>query len=87
MQRKPKCPATKKSIYILHGGPYAGKQIPLTTPSTIVFEVDGMKGRYRPASMVYPSNRVRLSGGEPTLKPVDYEGFMGDDLIWENHDG
>ena len=39
----------KKYGYKCHGGPYSGKELKLTTPSTLPFSCNGKKGRYRPA--------------------------------------
>lgn len=75
--------ATKKFIYHFNGGPYEGMEFPLTTPSTLVFTVCGMTGRYRPGAVHYPSNRDKLYSVNAIMIPVEYEGFMGFDLIWE----
>lgn len=55
--RNPRIAPPKKSSYVLRGGPLDGKQVRLTTPSTLRFTLHGQTGRYAQKGASYATLR------------------------------
>lgn len=67
--------------YFCHGGPWHGATLLLASPTTLVFTVGGVVGRYRGGSVHYTNHT-----GKQVLLAVPLDVHYGHDLIWEKAD-
>ncbi len=92
--------ATKKVKYLCLNGPYGGKVLLLTTPSTYSFSASGFTGRYVAGRLkkrtvgCHPLDHARLSDEDKenplfiTIGPEDKNGMATrTELIWQLEDG